>query len=333
VIQLTWRQFRTQAFVVFGVLGIIAVVLAVTGPRLADIYGTAAECTRIRRPGLACSFSPVTNAFRYLQQLSTVLTVAPMLIGIFWGAPLVSRELETGTFRLAWTQSVSRGRWLAVKLGVVGLAAMAAAGLLSLMLTWWASPIDNVNMNRFSTGLFGERGIAPIGYAAFAFALGVAAGLLIRRTLPAMAATLVAFVGARLAFQQWVRPLFATPLRFSQKLRAHEGAISICNGSGCPGIPRGAWVVSGGLVNGAGQSVTPSQIGCFGVRVRRGSRPPSAAATKAAFQHCLAQYRDVASYQPPSRYWAFQWYETACFVALALLLGAFCFWWLRRRLV
>jgi len=76
---------------------------------------------------------------------------------------------------------------------------MALAGFLGLMLTWWASPIDTVNMNRFAPGVFDQRGMVAIGYAAFAFALGVTAGVLIRRTLPAMATTLVAFVAARLA--------------------------------------------------------------------------------------------------------------------------------------
>ncbi len=68
-----------------------------------------------------------------------VLYLAPALIGIFWGAPLIARELETGTFRLAWNQSVSRARWTAVKLGLIGFAAVATAGLLSLMIGWWAA--------------------------------------------------------------------------------------------------------------------------------------------------------------------------------------------------
>src|SRR5262249_52817678 len=71
-----------------------------------------------------------------------LLLVTPAVIGVFWGAPLVAREIETGTFRLAWNQSVTRARWLAVKLGLIGLASMATARLRSLMLTWWASPID-----------------------------------------------------------------------------------------------------------------------------------------------------------------------------------------------
>ena len=128
----------------------------------------------------------------------------PALIGIFWGAPLVARELETGTFRLAWTQSVTRTRWLAVKLGVVGLASMAVAGLLSLMVTWWSSPIDRVNAS--IVRLVRSARHRPVGYAAFAFVLGVTAGVLIRRTLPAMATTLAAFVATRLLFNHFVLP-------------------------------------------------------------------------------------------------------------------------------
>src|SRR6185437_5318866 len=116
--------------------------------------------------------------------LGPLLLIIPALLGIFWGAPLVAREMERGTFRLAWTQSVRRRRWLAIKLGVIGLASMAVTGVLSLMVTWWFSPIDRVNANRFVPGIFDERGIVAIGYAVFAFMLGVTAGLLITRILP-----------------------------------------------------------------------------------------------------------------------------------------------------
>ena len=105
---------------------------------------------------------------------------------MFWGAPLVAREFETGTFRLAWTQGVTRTRWLAVKLGLGGLVSMAVAGLLSLMVTWWSSPLDRVHANRLTPWSSGCATSSPIGYAAFAFALGVTAGLLFRRMLPAM---------------------------------------------------------------------------------------------------------------------------------------------------
>ena len=156
-----------------------------------------------------------TSAFashdQLLQDLGMVLVLVPGLIGLFWGAPLAARELETGTYQLAWTQGVTRKRWLAVKLGLVGLASVAVAGLFSLMVTWWSSPLDRVNADPFT--LFDQRGIVPLGYAAFAFALGVTVGLVLHRTVPAMVATLAVFAGVRLVVANWVRPYLLAPLR------------------------------------------------------------------------------------------------------------------------
>jgi len=123
-----------------------------------------------------------------------IILLTPAVIGLFWGAPLIARELETGTSALAWNQTVTRTRWLAVKLTLTGLAAMAVSEGLSLMQSWWAAPIGqavghgasgtNLAMGRFSSLVFATHGITPLGYAAFAFALGVTAGALIRRTVP-----------------------------------------------------------------------------------------------------------------------------------------------------
>jgi len=173
MIWLTWRQFRISAVVAVAGLAAIAIVLAATHP----------------------SGDGTLSHDHPLKFLSTFLVGLPALVGAFWGAPLIAGELETGTYRLAWTQSVTPTRWLAVKVGLIGLASVAVTGALSLMLTGWSSAA--VNNGRFGSAMFAERGIAPMGYAAFGFALGVTAGLLIRRTLPAMAATLVVFLAAR----------------------------------------------------------------------------------------------------------------------------------------
>ena len=348
---LTWRQFRAQAAVVFGLLAVIAVALAVTGPHLVHLYDTTVKsCASHGDCGTASAL--FTDKERLLQQLGQVVLVAPALIGIFWGAPLVARERENHTFRLAWTQSVSRTRWLATKLGLVGLASIATAGLMSLMVTWWSSPFDRIADSPFSPSYFDRRDLVPIGYAAFAFALGVTAGVLIRRTLPAMAATLVAFVGARAAVLVWVRPHLIAPIETTTAF-----FLPSFNGSGPSGPVNPAdWVLSEETINGAGRVI--GQNGGFGpnggidlpangqfsvagqacpasVRVPRvqGPGPPSRALTN-AIQECLDKLhiREVVTYQPASRYWAFQWYETAVFLGLALVLAGFCFWWVRRRL-
>ena len=150
---------------------------------------------------------------------------APVLVGVFWGAPLIARELETGTFRLVWTQSVTRARWLAVKLLVVGFASVAVTGLLSLIVTWWSNPIYGLSLtspatpNRFDLLLFGTGWLAPLGYAAFGFMVGVTAGLLFRRTLPAMGVTLAVFAAMRIGVTYWVRPYFMSPVE--DELAAH----------------------------------------------------------------------------------------------------------------
>ena len=181
-----------------------------TGPHLAHLYDVSGLATcRTNCAALTSTFVANMKADAIYPVLFIaglgVLYLPPALIGLFWGAPLVTRELEAGTFRLAWNQSVTRTRWMAVKLALIGLAAMVTAGLLSLLITWWAGPIDRAGgfpvtagaLTRFSPVLFGARDIAPVGYAAFAFALGVTAGVLVRRLLPAMVITLAVFLAVQ----------------------------------------------------------------------------------------------------------------------------------------
>ena len=321
----SWRQFRSQGAVALAALAIIAVILAVTGAHLVHVYdSTIVPCKA--HGDCKTLIANFTSSYGFLQDLGTVLVVVPGFVGVFWGAPLVARELEAGTFRLAWTQSFSRSRWLTAKVGLVGLASVAVTGLFSLMLTWWSSPIDRVKMSPFT--FFDHRDLVPIGYAAFAFALGLTTGVLIRRTLPAMAVTLVGFVAVRTFIAHSVRTRFARPITFSKRLNARD---AICSGAGCPPLRSGEFVLSNNLVNASGQVV--NTVGCTdGVRVSRGSTLPNPAAIQHAYQACLTQYRQVQVYQPDSRYWPFQWYEAAIFVSLAVILIGFSFWWVRRRL-
>ncbi len=271
--------------------------------------------------------------------LGLLVVVAPGIIGVFWGAPLVARELDAGTFRQAWTQSVTRTRWLAVKLGLVGLASMAAAGLLSLLATWWSSPLDRVQMGPFAT--FDQRDLVPIGYAAFALALGVTAGVLIRRTLPAMATTLAVFVAVRVVIKEWARPYLIAPLRITRTDTTWTGTGGRRAASRVPGsspttsstvrVARSARTAA----LGANIAIRPRGIEIAGVGRCPNIKPPHhGQSADALIQRCVAQLRirDLLTYQPASRYWAFQWYELAIYLGLALLLAGFCLWWVRRRL-
>ena len=344
MIWLTWRQFRVQAWVTAAALAALAIALAVTGARLAHLYdsGIAAchasgDCERAAADFLAAAHnSQIDNAVYHLGL--GLAFAAPALIGIFWGAPLLTREFETGTYRLAWNQSVTRTRWLAVKLGLTGVAAMAAAALISLMTGWWASPVYRATglaetrngaaaIDRFTPLQFGASGIAPIGYTAFAFALGVAAGVMIRRTVPAMALTLGVFAAMQVITPLWLRPHFMTPLTLDLPLNpAIIGGLEF-NGPHMTvfaGVSKtDIWVLSNQVTHANGQVFT-------------GPPPKACESTASTFQACGAalgrlHLRQVVTYQPASRYWDFQWIETGVFLALALALAGFCFWRVRQR--
>ena len=275
----------------------------------------------------------------YLLGIAAII-LAPAIIGIFWGAPLVAREFEAGTHDLAWNQSVTRTRWLAVKLTVGGLAAMAVTEGLSLMQAWWAAPIGRAvgrggtgtgiaGTGRFSPLVFATHGITPLGYAAFAFALGVTAGVLIRRTVPAMAITLVIFAAAQLAIPLGIRPHLFTPHHTTTAIGRDvslstdpQSNFTLTTGS-LPGQP-GAWILSSGAVDAAGNPVGTAPVAC--------TQAVQNSASSAL--DCLASHgtRIAVTYQPASRYWAFQWTETTIHLALALALAGYCFRRLNRRL-
>jgi hypothetical protein len=242
---------------------------------------------------------------------------------MFWGAPLVARELETGTFRLAWTQGVTRTRWLAAKLAIAGAAAIAAGELFTLMVNWWSSPIHkaNVSYTAFTSSSF-HSGVAPAGYAAFAFALGVTAGLLIRRTLPAMAVTLAIFTAVIIAFPIWVRPHLIPPARATSALSLASAAVTGSTSDGHLILTTKTWTVLPGAWVISSQLTTPDG--------RAASSEPAGPCGTASTQACNAyieslHFQHTVIYEPASRYWACQWTETAIYLAFSFLLTGLCF--------
>ena len=275
----------------------------------------------------ASSGRPGLGSYDQLHGIAAaIVLLAPAVIGMFWGAPLITREIETGTFRLAWNQSVSRYRWIGVKLGLVGLASMAAAAVATLMVTWWAAPINKAvalagsasptTVTRFTPAAFAASGVVPVGYAAFAFALGVTAGVLIRRTVPAMAVTLAAFAAVQLAWPTWIRPHLIAPVHAVLALgKVSIGGLGQDPGNGLiltVGGKGDGWILASHAANAAGHAISRVPAGCS-----------TLTGGPAAFLTCLARkgVRAAVTYQPGSRYWAFQWYETAIFLVLAAVLG------------
>ncbi len=351
MIWLTWRQFRVQAATMAAALAGFAVILGVTGGNLADDYATGiAACTA---QGNGCS-NFVNRFFQDHQNpflaVTAVVLILPALIGLFWGAPLIARELEAGTHRLVWNQSITRTRWLAVKLALTGLAVVIAAGLGSLAVDWWSSPLDKAaagdQFSRMEPLLFAARGIVPIGYAAFSFALGVTVGMLVRRTVPAMAITMTVFVAVQIAMPLLVREHLIAPVRATVEING-SNLDQFSAGPGGPirvstGPPdTGAWLLSSHTVDASGRTVEalPLSLGSGPCAPRR--QQPAQAPARPDPGHeladCFAEikrlgYRQQVSYQPSSRFWSFQGIETGIYSILALALAGFCFWRIRHRL-
>ncbi|HZD74943.1 MAG TPA: ABC transporter permease subunit [Actinomycetota bacterium] len=216
-----------------------------------------------------CLLALGEHRFRRITGATTSLAVyLPVMIGVFWGAPLLARELESGTHQLAWTQSVTRRRWLAHRLLVAAITGLLLSGALTALLTWGVRSTARPGPGRFT--YFDMHGLVPLAATLFGLALGTAVGGVLRRTIWSMGASLAVLILSRPGLEA-IRPWYETPLRATPAHR--PGPLD--------------WVVAndaGGLL-----------------------------------------------YQPASRFWAFQGIESGIYLALALCLLAFAFWWTPRR--
>jgi hypothetical protein len=311
---LVWRLHRTQLYIAAALLAALTVLLLVTGLQAASQYHSALAACAVRHScaNLAGTLFLGSHAVGFL----VIMTLGvPALFGLFWGAPLVASELETGTSQFAWMQSVTRKRWLAVTAGWMLLAAAAWGGAVSALVTWWSGPDNALQLDQFKPGRFDIMGIVPVGYALFAMALGLCAGALMRRTLPALAVTLAGFLVVRAAVTLWLRPHYLSAITVTYKLFSGF-------------TPAGSyWQLGQGILNPAGQLVpAPNGVAVDGIPV--GSLPSACAAAASGIRpgpscrQALAAYHGFITYQPASRYWAFQGIEFGIFAALAAALIA-----------
>ncbi|MGI5175893.1 ABC transporter permease [Dactylosporangium sp. CA-152071] len=336
---LTWRQTRAQLWAAAGLVAAVGVAFLLTGARLVDMYASsglgtcaaAGDCVRAQAAFADGVQAGNVRPFLYFAGIVLAYGI-PAAIGMFWGAPLVAKELEAGTLRLAWTQSVTRTRWLLVRLGLTGLAAGLFAGLSSLAVTWWAAPLDRAGglpghdqglalPNRFAPLVFGARDVVPVGHAVFAFALGVAVGLLVRRTVPAMAVTVAVLAAIQVLVPAVLREHYraalstTTPLTVTGKphqVRVDDHGMAVSMPVDIPG----AWITSVRTVDAEGRPFSgPVPEACTSPAF------PPAECDAAVDRLRLAQ---LVTYQPAQRYWAFQWAETAGYLVLAAGLAAFC---------
>jgi hypothetical protein len=313
MIWLTWRQHRAEACVVAAIFALLTPVLVISGIGLAGAYqqlGAAAcvghaylpNCEALYR-ALDAPYALISNA------LPWPVNLFPALLAMFVGAPLVAREFEHGTFRTAWTQSLTRLQWLETRLGLVLGGCVLASLALSLLLTWWYTPYTQL-LGKFNPAFFNLEGLAPVARMVFALALAVCLGAALRRTIPAMALTLFIYLTLGLTIQVGLRPNYLPPITLT-------GADAYLTRN------QDDWVLDTGVKSATHHTVNPVQVSqaC-------GSAGPEATA-------CIHAHgwTEFLTYQPADRYWLFQGIEVGIFLLLAAALAALTFWIVRRRLV
>jgi hypothetical protein len=318
----TWRQHRFALVGVAGLLGVLAVFLWTIGASLHHAYAAAIACHPASSPTCQSLANALDGKDNFLSN-GLILQVLPPLIGAFAGAPVLARELETGTFRYAWTQGFGRWRWALAKLVLLAVAVTAAAGLFGLVLSWYYQPyfatdsqaLGLPTMTPFFPGLFDLRGIGFPAWTLAAFAIGALTGMLVRRVVPAIAATIAVYAGLAFTAGGLLREHYLAPLLASTT-----------------NVPAAAWIMSQWWTKGGrfAEGFPPTDlINRFCQSMPAGKGKP----TWGAFSECLAQhgYTRWTSYQPASRFWPFQWIEGGWLVALSLLLIAVTIWLVRRR--
>ena len=324
----TWRQHRTALIGMAVLLGALAVYVWLTGLRLHHAYAAAAGC----HPASSMVCGDLIGTFNGLGGFlanGLILQAVPALIGAFVGAPLLARELETGTVRYAWTQGFGKVRWALAKLVLLAMAVTAAAAALSVLFSWYYAPYlpsghqglalskeAPIEASPFAPGLFDLRGVSFAAWTLAAFAIGALAGILIRRVVPAIVATLAGYTGLALATGGLLRQHYLAPL-VTTKLN----------------VPSSAWIISEQWTTKAGRPVSPSVLDQLlqGTQFPgKGGVPESINAWQYLVQHGYIQW---TTYQPATRFWPFQWIEGGWLLALSALLIAVTLGLVRRRAV
>jgi tryptophan-rich sensory protein len=290
---LIWRLHRVHAIVAGVAIAAVTALIVPSGIAIASSYHHAVTNCAVSHVGCGDIGAIVFGSNGVFTSLVQDLALAfPLVFGILWGAPLVAGQFEAGTEDFEWTQGVTRPRWVLANLGWALLAAAVWGGALAALFTWWRGPDNSVD-GPVKFIYFDVQGIAPVAYSVFAMALGIAAGALFRRVVPAIATTLVVFVAVRIAMALYLRQQFA--------------------------VARNVSPLAGGA---------PPLAYSLGADILPGPAGPTTACGNAATLSCLAAhgYQNHITYLPASRFWPVQGAESGIFLVLAHALAVFTYW-------
>ncbi len=343
------RQHRKQ-LLIFGILLVIYAAFVIpTGLHFWHVYQhTVADCAQ-NPANPTCGDLSTSSLFpttldRILTGLiPSAVIFLPIILGVFWGAPFLAKEYGEGTNSLAWTQSVSRRKWLTVKLVWMLAATLVLTAAFATLITWWSKTTNALDMDRFSNGNeFGIQGVVPVAIGLFVVSWGILFGAWFRKVMVAVGVTLVLFVAvSHIVIPNLVRPNYMKPV----SVTAPFGPRQDDAGSE---IPQGAWITSNTIYDSNGHAVlgdifpaAPPQCQKVIQQATSGTTNDHGTIRKAVpapngedpIAECLdkAGWHQVTTYQPAYRYWDFQWIETGIYLALAALAIGATYWLVLKR--
>ena len=320
----TWRQHRVALAGVAALFGVAAVYLLIAGLQMHHAYAAVAACRPAGSEACRGAAGDFLNIYAPgVGPVLGLLQVIPPLIGAFAGATVLARELETGTFRYAWTQGFGRARWTVAKLVPLAIAVTVAAGAFSVLVSWYIQPLwgaGDDNGPLYPT-IFDLRGVALAAWTLAAFAIGALAGIVIRRVIPAMFATFAVYTGLAFVTGWFLRRHYEAPLiSTNPNFNIRAWVISQVWNRG--GSPASLSMINQTLHRVDIQAVTPGQFQ---------PGPGTPASTDPV--HYLIQhgYTQLTTYQPDGRFWPFQWIEGGWLLALSVVLITATVWLVRSR--
>lgn len=325
MIWLTWRQHRRQLLYTALALLVVAAVMLPTGLAMHHTFTNSGLAACLASVGTAqvvsangpdCSrlSESFGNQYSSLTFIGVLFVILPVFLGIFLGAPLVAREVEHGTHRLVWTQGISRRRWALVKIGLLGGVTLVLAAAYAFGMTWWFTPLVDNGGGRLGLISFDVQGIAPIAYTLFAVSVGVYAGTVFKRVLPAMGSTLGAFVVIRGLIEGLARSHYLSPVAASMPVTGIDQFNRFS----------GAWVYQQGIVNATGRLVQSNASMSCGNELAKAAKgvnvTPDCGGDLVSQGLGPAPFSNWMQYQPGDRFWDFQGIESGIFLGLTVLL-------------
>ncbi|MGC1212010.1 MAG: ABC transporter permease [Micromonospora sp.] len=320
---LTWRQHR---WALIGTLVLAAVLvgwMTYLSMELTDLWHQCgnAYCPENSPQGQRLGGS--SRLVLTLAALSRLVQYMPLLIGVFIGIPVLSREHEQRTLLLAWSQDVSPGRWLWTKLVMLGLfvaAVTAAVAGVSDHLAHLETQVAPGNLFEYLPFL--NTGMLPVAVSICWFAVGVALGAAVKRTLPAVFGLIAGFIGLTYLVQ-WCYPTLLKPLSAHLRVGGPDGGLLRDN----------ALVVKGGMIeygsDGPSGAFDASGRQLSGVELQTLCPPDNGAGTMLScyVNNHLQQH---LQYQPGSRIPDFHLIVATGYLSLTAVALAAA-WWIVRR--